>query len=228
VDSMCHELSEFIWFDSGPAMIYLAVDVIWIFLAGGWTGWEGTGSKIMERPLEPLMEPPLEPLMEPSLEPLQAFIGAPPLEGLMEPPLEGQRFCGVEDPPRGEWVPIVPFQIQKMSDAMYIEDKEEGMAQFLEVIAHLGLPKSPDSDYPETVSKHSVNEHGSVIQDAVRGGKTDFLRLLLQNGVNPNVGTDRVKETPIELAAKKESTETRTELLTLFAEFVELPAEIKI
>ena len=122
----------------------------------------------MERPLEPLMEPPLEPLMEPSLEPLQAFIGAPPLEGLMEPPLEGQRFCGVEDPPRGEvkffrfqifyyslfllqWVPIVPFQIQKMSDAMYIEDKEEGMAQFLEVIAHLGLPKSPDSDYPETV-----------------------------------------------------------------------------
>merc|ERR1712212_1424194 len=159
-------------------------------------------------------------IMEPALE--------LPLEPLMEPPLEGQRFCGVEDPPRGEWVPIVPFQIQKMSDAMYIEDKEEGMAQFLEVIAHLGLPKSPDSDYPETVSKHSVNEHGSVIQDAVRGGKTDFLRLLLQNGVNPNVGTDRVKETPIELAAKKESAEARTELLTLFAEFVELPPEIKI
>ena len=38
-----------------------------------------------------------------------------------------------------------------MSDAMYIEDKEEGMAQFLEVIAHLGLPKKPDSEYPETV-----------------------------------------------------------------------------
>merc|ERR1719464_1864276 len=105
-----------------------------------------------------------------------------------------------------------------MSDAMYIEDKEEGMAQFLEVIAHLHLPKT-DPEYPETVSKHSVNEHGSVIQDAVRGDKTDFLRLLLQNGVNPNVGTERVKETPIELAAKKESTEARTELLTLFAEF---------
>ena len=50
-----------------------------------------------------------------------------------------------------QWVPIVPFQIQKMSDAMYIEDKEEGMAQFLEVIAHLHLPKT-DPDYPETVS----------------------------------------------------------------------------
>ena len=65
----------------------------------------------MERPLEPLMEPPLEPLMEPSLEPLQAFIGAPPLEGLMEPPLEGQRFCGVEDPPRGEVIFFSFFQI---------------------------------------------------------------------------------------------------------------------
>ena len=42
--------------------------------------------------------------------------------------------------------------------------------------------------------------------------------------VDPTVGTDTVKETPIELAAKMES----TELLTLFAEFVDLPPEIKI
>jgi len=42
--------------------------------------------------------------------------------------------------------------------------------------------------------------------------------------VDPAIGTDRVKESPIELAAKKES----TELLTLFAEFVQLPPEIKI
>ena len=42
--------------------------------------------------------------------------------------------------------------------------------------------------------------------------------------VDPTVGTDKVKETPIELAAKKEL----TGLLTLFAEFVELPPEIKI
>ena len=40
--------------------------------------------------------------------------------------------------------------------------------------------------------------------------------------VDPTVGTDKVKETPIELAANMES----TELLTLFAEFVELPPEI--
>ena len=41
--------------------------------------------------------------------------------------------------------------------------------------------------------------------------------------VDPAVGTDKVKETPIELAANMES----TELLTLFAEFVDLPPEIK-
>ena len=37
------------------------------------------------------------------------------------------------------------------------------------------------------------------------------------------VGTERIKETPIELAANMES----TELLTLFAEFVEIPPDIK-
>ena len=42
--------------------------------------------------------------------------------------------------------------------------------------------------------------------------------------VDPTVGTDTVKDSPIELAANMES----TELLTLFAEFVDLPPEIKI
>ena len=42
--------------------------------------------------------------------------------------------------------------------------------------------------------------------------------------VDPTVRTETVKETPIELAAKKES----TELMNLFAEFVDLPPEIKI
>ena len=45
-------------------------------------------------------------------------------------------------------MPIVPFQIQKLSDSMYIEDKEEGMAQFRKVLAFLGLPRK---DPPETV-----------------------------------------------------------------------------
>ena len=72
--------------------------------------------------------------------------------------MEGQRFCGVEDEDRGEviffrlsntchsdvllqFVPVVPFQIQKLSDAMHNEDKEEGMVQLREVLAFLGLPR---------------------------------------------------------------------------------------
>merc|ERR1712013_269177 len=141
--------------------------------------------------------------------------------------MEGHRFCGVEDESRGEFVPIVPFQLQKLSDAMYLEDKEEGMAVFREVFDFLKMPRE-DPDNPEIVSSMTINENGSVIQDAVRGGKIDFLRLLLEHGVDPSVGTTAVKDTPIELAAKKETEKTRTELLTLLAEFVELPQEIKI
>ena len=83
------------------------------------------------------------------------------------------------------------------------------------------------------ISSTSVNENGSVIQDAVRGDKTDFVRVLLEHGwdllkrfikLDPTVGTERVKETPIELTANLES----TELLNLFAEFVDLPPEIKL
>ena len=35
------------------------------------------------------------------------------------------------------------------------------------------------------VSSMTINENGSVIQDAVRGGKIDFLRLLLEHGCDP-------------------------------------------
>ena len=56
--------------------------------------------------------------------------------------------------------------------------------------------------------------------------ETDSYKLKISSyiRVDPTVGTDAVKETPIELAANKES----KELLALFAEFVELPPEIKI
>lgn len=48
---------------------------------------------------------------------------------------------------RREFVPVVPFQIQKLSDAMYMEDKEEGIAQFCKVLDFIGLPRK---DPPET------------------------------------------------------------------------------
>ena len=39
-----------------------------------------------------------------------------------------------------QFVPIVPFQLQKLSDAMYLDDKEEGMAVFREVFDFLKIP----------------------------------------------------------------------------------------
>jgi len=75
----------------------------------------------------------------------------------------------------------VPFQFQKLSDAMYLDDKEEGMAKFREVFAFIHMPRT-DPDRPETISSTSINENGSVMQDAVRGDKTDFIRLLLEVG----------------------------------------------
>ena len=38
-----------------------------------------------------------------------------------------------------QFVPIVPFQLQKLSDAMYLDDKEEGMAVFREVFDFLKI-----------------------------------------------------------------------------------------
>ena len=40
-----------------------------------------------------------------------------------------------------QFVPIVPFQLQKLSDAMYLDDKEEGMAVFREVFDFLKMPR---------------------------------------------------------------------------------------
>jgi len=141
--------------------------------------------------------------------------------------MDGQRFCGSEDvepeilKDEEEVEPAVPFLIEQLSKALHIEDKEEALKTFRQILSFLKLPWK---DPPEAISSTSVNENGSVIQDAVRGGKTDFVRLLLEHEVDPSVGTERVKETPIELAANLES----TELLTLFAEFVDLPPEIKL
>merc|ERR1719427_586530 len=104
--------------------------------------------------------------------------------------MEGEHFCGVTDDAEGkaEFVPIVPFKLQKLSEAMYPDDKEEAMTKFSELLGYLP---------PQMISSTSVNENGSVIQDAVRGGKIDFVRLLLAHGVDPTVGTDTKKETPI-------------------------------
>merc|ERR1719385_301554 len=113
----------------------------------------------------------------------------------------------------GEEVPD-KVKLQQLSKAMYKEDKEEEKKEFSEILA--SLP-------PDVVSSTAVNDYGSVLRDAVLEGKTDFIRLLLEHGVNPTVGTDNVKDTPIQLAAERDS----VEIMTLFAEYAKDPAGMK-
>ena len=69
--------------------------------------------------------------------------------------MEGQGFCGVTDENEGEvvlvslaklifvtvlfflqFVPIVPFKLQKLSGAMYLEDTEEATTKFCELLGY--------------------------------------------------------------------------------------------
>ena len=68
--------------------------------------------------------------------------------------MDGEHFCGVPDEEGGgaevtfkcftvtfvvllQFVPIVPFKLQKLSEAMYIDDKEEAMTKFRELLGYL-------------------------------------------------------------------------------------------
>jgi len=94
-------------------------------------------------------------------------------------------------------------KLEQLSKAMYKEDKEEAKKEFSKILASLS---------PDVVSSTAVNDYGSVLRDAVLEGKTDFIRLLLEHGVDPTVGTDNVKDTPVQLV-------NSVELKTLFAEY---------
>ena len=89
----------------------------------------------------------------------------------------------------GEEVPE-KVRLQQLSRAMYKEDKEEGRKRFRELLSYL----TPDmvrflnrnQSFNEfviiQVTATPVNRYGSVLQDAVVEGKTEFVRLLLKHG----------------------------------------------
>jgi len=113
----------------------------------------------------------------------------------------------------GEEVPD-KVKLDQLSKAMYKEDKEEAKNEFSKILVSLS---------PDVVSSTAVNSYGSVLRDAVLEGKTDFIRLLLEYGVDPTVGTDQddefgLKRTPIQLATDKSSVETPL-WNSLFAEY---------
>ena len=93
------------------------------------------------------------------------------------------------------------------------------------------------------MSTTAIDMYGSVLQDAVLEGKTDFVRLLLEHGcdlenylfeqkdkllcrVDAKVGTDEKEDTPIEIALERD----RTEIAVLLCEAIgdEVPDKVKL
>jgi len=116
--------------------------------------------------------------------------------------MEGERGVSKEeDGARAESVRTVPFKLQKLSETMYTDDKEEALTKFRQLLDYLP---------PQMISDTSVDDNGSVFQDAVLGlhpnnpsAAHDFIILLLEHGVDPMVGTDTVKDSPMQLAADR-------------------------
>ena len=89
----------------------------------------------------------------------------------------------------GEEVPE-EVRLRQLSRAMYKEDKEEGRKRFRELLSYL-TPEMvrffiEHQSFNEfviiQVTTTPVNRYGSVMQDAVVEGKTEFVNLLLEHG----------------------------------------------
>ena len=88
----------------------------------------------------------------------------------------------------GEEVPE-EVRLRQLSRAMYKEDKEEAKKRFSELLGFL-TPELVRFDEIIffihscffQVANTGINSWGSVLQDAVFEGKTDFVRLLLAHG----------------------------------------------
>ena len=90
----------------------------------------------------------------------------------------------------GEEVPE-KVRLQQLSRAMYKEDKEEAKKRFSKLLCFLTpelvrFVKINSCFFVHScffqVANTGINSWGSVLQDAVFEGKTDFVRLLLAHG----------------------------------------------
>jgi len=91
-----------------------------------------------------------------------------------------QRFCGVtkeEEGARAEFVPLVPFKLQKLSETMHFDDKGEALTKFRHLLDYLP---------PQMISSTSVGDNGSIFQEVILGlhprTAYDFACLLLEHG----------------------------------------------
>ena len=81
-------------------------------------------------------------------------------------------------------------KLELLSKTMYLEDQETAKVKFREILSSLSpeLVRMKiyiflfDPRWSLQVGRTSVNEYGSVLQDATIENKTDFIRILLEHG----------------------------------------------
>jgi len=128
----------------------------------------------------------------------------------------------------GEDIPD-ELKLDLLLSALYQEedgDKDKAKAKFCEVLASLS-PELVTSTVLTLPNETSV----PLLQHAVIEQKTDFIRILLEHGVDPTVPVEssedpRQKLSALELAAFYDCMDSN-DALAVMAEFTEIPADLK-
>merc|ERR550534_1436047 len=110
-------------------------------------------------------------------------------------------------------------RVQQLSRAMFKNDLEEGKRKFTELLSSLSA---------ELVTRTAVNGYRTVLTEAVLGGKTDFVRLLLDHGVDPRFAINWVS--PLDIVKEQQNWRNCHEIAVLIYEAAgeELPDQFKV
>merc|ERR550534_2441238 len=102
---------------------------------------------------------------------------------------------------------------------MFKKDLEEGMRKFTELLSSLSA---------ELVTCTAINGYRTVLKEAVLGGKIDFVRLLLDHGVDPRVAINGVS--PLDVAKEQQNWRNCHEIAVLIYEAAgeEIPDQFKV
>merc|ERR1719339_367646 len=95
------------------------------------------------------------------------------------------------------------------------ETKEERKAEFQKLLSSLPV---------ESVNTSDVRSYGTLLQDAVYEDKRDFIRILLDFGVDPTAVSAPKQDTPMEIAVNR----SNSEVLAILAEFTEITDRVKL
>jgi len=76
----------------------------------------------------------------------------------------------------------------------------------------------------DLVSTNSVPGRGTLLQDAIHRNEKDFVRILLEYGVDPTATSDDRQETPLEIAL---GCSQHLEVLLILGKFMEMPDNVK-